>query len=1023
MKTQFQALVLTAVLSPVLFAQHTFTGVGNWTDPARWDTGIVPPDNSTAIVNGEAEITENVVAEQNRNAARVEIGSGAGQTGTLTVSGGTLSGAHGGGQGIFVGLNGGTGTLIVEEGAEYRSQGANMRIVIGDLNGGTGTISVAGRLQNYKMLEINNGTLQMMPTGKNDVFNEAQPSFIGANGTLAYVIDGPNVGALERSNTNGLQMTIDSAATLSITLEGAFAISDSWVLMSYATLSGQFAQGTTFTNQQGYTFDVDYGSGSLDVITLTLTSDDERPKIDALSASPPSISSGQMSTISWTASNFDSLVLDPGGFDVTADPNKAVTPTATTTYTLSATLNGVTVTRDVTVVVDELPEINEFNASELVIAPGGSTTLAWDVSGADTITIDPEPGAVGAVDSASVMPAATTTYTLTATNGTGPVTKEVTVVVDAIESALIHRWDPAAAGQTSGALLDSVGGKNFDITGGNLLTELTSPGSSLTAAMSRVNLNAGTGGDNGLGFPLANTTYELWVTTGVLDERPQVIFETGGPGDGSCVLISASGARFLHSSGGANTIDIEAPITLVNPNDVMQIAVSLDGNAGQADLYVRGAGGGDSSATGNGVIGVSNGRGSILTWSGFGGAVNGSLGGTGGTAPAETTTFKGTLGFFKIYDRPFSAAEVEEAFLLIGNEIIDGDADNDMLPDYWENEFFGDLSQGPTDDSDGDSLVNADELTERTDPSVGDTDGDGLTDGEEVNGTTGFVTSPINPDTDGDGFGDGFEIQEGSDPTDISSVPGFNPIDFSSGPFNITGALTDIDLTGTLVHAWNGGSATVTVGGIDFVPGPSLGTEEAGRDPIDRGGDADYEILLDSRTWNADDQVLVIPGLTPGADYQIQIWTADTLSTFGELYGFTTDPGLLDFSQIADLEGGDSGGSFPAQSVIGTFTADGTSQSIQLYSTTSAGSMYSAIMVRQTSNVMPGDPVLTSITQTGPTSFELSWTEGDGTNNIESSTDGFQSNIVVEGTDQASPFTVTADPNADRQKMFRIVEP
>lgn len=790
-------LVSSVLLASALpgWSQYFFTGDGSWLDPARWDTGVVPPDGSTAVINGNAEISENIVAAQNQNPARVEIGSGLDEIGVLRVSGGTLSGAHGGGLdgGVYVGLEGGTGTLVIEEGATYRSQGGNMRVVIGDEFGGTGTISVAGVLQNYKILEIVNGTLEMLPTGQNNLFNEAVPSFIGANGTLAFVIDGSNVGALKRSNTNGLQLTIDPSATLEITLESSPQLNDSWVLMDYTTLSGQFAQGTSFTNQQGYTFEVDYGSGSNDVVTLTFVSDSLRPKLEDVQATPAALSAGQSSTLSWTASNFDTLTLDPVGANVTGGSSFEVSPTETTTYTLTATLGAVMVSRDVTVVVDELPEINSFGASAVIVAPGGATTLAWDVSGAASIEIQPAPGAVGAVGSVEISPAATTTYTLTATNASGSVTAEVEVVVDALQASVIHEWDAAGEGQGSGALLDPIGGKNFDITGGDLMTGLTSEGTSFTAALSRVNLDANTGGDNGLGFPATDTTYEFWIKLEELDDRSQVIFETGSPNDGSCLLVSSLGVRFLHAVGGTVIIDLEAPVDLVNTEDFIQVVASVDGTNETVDLYVRGALGGNGSDRGSGSIGVPIGRASILTWSGFAGAIADSLGGMGAIAPTGLTTLKGSFALGRIYDRPLSASEVDESFLRIANEIIDGDTDGDGLPDWWELRYFPDLSSGPGDDPDGDSLSNDEERLSETNPVEADTDGDGLDDNEEL--LLPFPTDPNNPDTDGDlltdgeevngavptdptledtdfdGLWDVLEITLGSDPNDILSLP------------------------------------------------------------------------------------------------------------------------------------------------------------------------------------------------------------------------------------------------------------
>ena len=44
------------------------------------------------------------------------------------------------------------------------------------------------------------------------------------------------------------------------------------------------------------------------------------------------------------------------------------------------------------------------------------------------------------------------------------------------------------------------------------------------------------------------------------------------------------------------------------------------------------------------------------------------------------------------------------------------DTDSDGLPDYWERGYFGDLSQGPTGDYDGDGATNGEEYQAGTDP-------------------------------------------------------------------------------------------------------------------------------------------------------------------------------------------------------------------------------------------------------------------------------------------------------------------
>jgi len=78
-----------------------------------------------------------------------------------------------------------------------------------------------------------------------------------------------------------------------------------------------------------------------------------------------------------------------------------------------------------------VPDIESFTATPALISSGESSTLSWQVSDADSVQIN---GGIGVVDAvtgtASVSPAETTTYVMTATNGGGTVTAEVTVGVD-----------------------------------------------------------------------------------------------------------------------------------------------------------------------------------------------------------------------------------------------------------------------------------------------------------------------------------------------------------------------------------------------------------------------------------------------------------------------------------------------------------------------------------------------------------------------------------------------------------------
>jgi hypothetical protein len=90
-------------------------------------------------------------------------------------------------------------------------------------------------------------------------------------------------------------------------------------------------------------------------------------------------------------------------------------------------------------------------------------------------------------------------------------------------------------------------------------------------------------------------------------------------------------------------------------------------------------------------------------------------------------------------------------------ELVAGntDSDNDGLPDPWEIEAFGNLSQNAQGDPDGDGLSNLEEFLGGTDPTLADTDGDGLSDADEIRI---HFTNPLRADSDGDGLSDGAEI-------------------------------------------------------------------------------------------------------------------------------------------------------------------------------------------------------------------------------------------------------------------------
>ena len=179
------------------------------------------------------------------------------------------------------------------------------------------------------------------------------------------------------------------------------------------------------------------------------------PAIATFVASPTAITAGTSTTLSWTTSGATSISVSPGSFSSTsADGSMVISPTANTTYTLTATnsTGTTTATTAVTVTQPSLPTIASFTANPTGIALGGISALSWNTSGATTITITPGTFAsTPASGTTNVSPEATTTYVLTATNAAGSVTATANVTVQAATLPVISSFAANPASITSGS--------------------------------------------------------------------------------------------------------------------------------------------------------------------------------------------------------------------------------------------------------------------------------------------------------------------------------------------------------------------------------------------------------------------------------------------------------------------------------------------------------------------------------------------------------------------------------------------
>jgi hypothetical protein len=125
-----------------------------------------------------------------------------------------------------------------------------------------------------------------------------------------------------------------------------------------------------------------------------------------------SICRGSSATLTWSANFVNSVSINQGIGSVTASGTRSVSPTSTTTYTITATGLGGTVTRIVTLTVYQ-PTTTNLSLDALTIIRGQSTTLRWVTTGdATSATIDQGIGAVNINGNRSISPSETSRYTV-----------------------------------------------------------------------------------------------------------------------------------------------------------------------------------------------------------------------------------------------------------------------------------------------------------------------------------------------------------------------------------------------------------------------------------------------------------------------------------------------------------------------------------------------------------------------------------------------------------------------------------
>lgn len=234
------------------------------------------------------------------------------------------------------------------------------------------------------------------------------------------------------------------------------------------------------------------GRAATSSVVVTVVPQGSAPTM-TLSISPAVVAAGQTANLTWTSTNATSVAITPSvlGDDVTSvalSGAAAVSPTASTTYTATATgAGGTTATATATVNLLGVTLV----ASPATIGPGQNATLAWTSANATSVSIDQGIGAVGSSGSQIVSPAATTIYTITATNGTATATATATVNAPLAVTLKANPANIAPGGQST-LTWASTGAASVSIDQG--VPPITGPSGSVSVS------------------PAQNTTYTITAT-------------------------------------------------------------------------------------------------------------------------------------------------------------------------------------------------------------------------------------------------------------------------------------------------------------------------------------------------------------------------------------------------------------------------------------------------------------------------------------------------------------------------------
>ncbi len=211
-------------------------------------------------------------------------------------------------------------------------------------------------------------------------------------------------------------------------------------------LSGELVLTISATTSYKMTCENEFGAEARTVSVLV----GEPPKIAGFDLDPSAFAVDGSLALALSVTGEKSCSVDPQPGTVDPQNPGSVSPTATTTYTLTCTNDfGEAESSKTFEIVENLgspddsaPRVEFFSASPSYARQGDTVTLAWKVQNADSCALDPG-GALDSLESQQdVAPDEPTKYTLSCVNGSGLTRRSIEILPDADPLLESFKADP-----------------------------------------------------------------------------------------------------------------------------------------------------------------------------------------------------------------------------------------------------------------------------------------------------------------------------------------------------------------------------------------------------------------------------------------------------------------------------------------------------------------------------------------------------------------------------------------------------